>query len=64
MLDSCAEVFPKFLTFDVSAGRVMGVGDTAFIYGMEGFESIVVFLPTEVVKAHIFGDAIEPRGEG
>ena len=33
-LDLCAKVCPEFLTFQVSAGIRVRLGDTAFVYGM------------------------------
>ena len=58
MLDRCAKVCSKFLTFQVSAGIRMRLGDTAFIYGVQRFG--IVFLFPEVVGADVFGDPIQP----
>ena len=59
-LDRCAKVGSEFLTFEVSAGVGVRLGDAAFIYGVQGFDVLCFLLFSEVVDTDIFGDTVKP----
>ena len=60
VLDRCAKVCPEFLTFEVSAGIGVRLGDTAFICGVQGFDVLCFLLFSEVIDTDIFSNAVYP----
>ena len=59
-LNRCAKVGSEFLTFEVLAGGGVRLGDTAFIYGVQGFDVVCFLLFSEVIDADVFGNPIQP----
>ena len=59
LLDSCPQVFSKFLAEDVLTRTRKRVCDAVFGYQMHRV-GVAVFLLSEVIYTDVFGDAVKP----
>lgn len=57
------QVFPQLLAEDVLTRASGGVCDTVFLDEMQRL-GVAVFLSTEIIYTDVFGNTIQPRGEG